>query len=153
MTAHPDVFESPALPLLIQLDSDGFEFKVTGDRLLVKPVERLTSEQRALLRQEHHAAILLVRIAYDAGVQARRDAFAAHLESAPAPTVPALVFKPDVPVVPGVCWSCGEPNERQDRERPAFGRCLRCALTWRLAAKVAVPVTIAAVYDEAKRVA
>ena len=147
MTACADVLASTALPLLIGLEADGFRFAVSGDRLLVRPVERLTPEQRELLRQERDAILVLLRIC-DAGVQARREAFAAQLQADGAALVPALLFRPDVPYVAGRCFSCGDESGR-----PSFGRCARCALAWRLVLGVAIPSDFAATYDDAKRVA
>jgi hypothetical protein len=147
MTVRCDVFASPALPLLVGLEADGFTFAVSGDRLLVRPVERLTPEQRALLQRERAAILVLLRIC-DTGVQARREAFAAQLQANSTALVPALVFRPDVPYVAGRCFSCGD-----ETGRPSFGRCARCALAWRLALGVAIPAEFAAAYDDAKRVA
>ena len=153
MSGHPDIFESPALPLLLELESSGFTFKVEGDRLLVRPLERLTPEQRELLRRERAAAILLLRV-FDDGVQDRRAAFVAQLTATPPPAIPAFLFKPDVPYLPGVCFSCGEPNQREGRAGgPVYGRCVRCSLAWRLAAGIPIPAPQAIAHDEAKRIA
>jgi hypothetical protein len=146
MTACADVLASAALPLLVGLEADGFTFAVAGDRLLVRPVERLTVEQRTLLRRERDAILMLLR-SCDAGVQARREAFVAQIQAHGA-YVPALVFRPDVPYVAGRCFSCGD-----ETGRPAFGRCARCARAWRLALGVAIPSDFATQYDDAKRVA
>ena len=146
MSPHPDVFTSPALPLLLALEAEGFAFAIDGDRLLVRPVERLSPELRQALRRERESLVVLVRIC-DVGVQQRRELFATSLAS-DARVLPSLVFVADVPYVAGHCFSCGDSNQR-----PTFGRCWRCALAWRLAAGVAVPSDFAAAYDSAKRVA
>src|ERR1700722_4532381 len=48
----------------------------------------------------------------------------------PVEIIPALLFRADVPYVSGRCFSCGE-----ETGRPAFGRCWRCSLAWRLACR------------------
>lgn len=152
MTA--DIFSSPALPLLVELEARGFTFKVgDGDRLLVRPADQLTPEQRTLLQQERHAAVLLIRVC-DAGVQARREMFEAQLAEMPALCLSSLLFRPAVPLVVGVCFSCGDANDRRmARGQLAFGVCLRCALARRLAVRATIPADLAAAYDEARQVA
>ena len=142
-----DVFTSTAVSLLVGLEADGFTFAVTGNRLLVRPVERLTPEQREAVRREREALLTLLRIC-DAGVQERRAAFEAQARASSVALVPALLFRQGVPYVAGRCFSCGDASGR-----PTFGRCWRCALAWRLALRVAIPTDFAAVYDDAKRVA
>lgn len=147
MNGYPDVLASPALPLLIHLEAEGFSFSHDGDRLLVRPIDRLSPELLEQVRRERDALLLLLRIC-DEGVQQRREVFARRLSEANQAVLPGLVFREGLPYVAGRCFSCGETTER-----PTFGRCGRCALAWRLAVGVAVPSDFAAVYDAAKRVA
>jgi hypothetical protein len=56
-----EALQTAAVPLLIELEAAGFELAVDGDRLRVKPVDRLTAEQRAALAANRDAAIALVR--------------------------------------------------------------------------------------------
>jgi hypothetical protein len=147
MSAYPDILASAALPLLVELEADGFSFSHDGDRLLVRPIDRLSPELRERVRRERGALLLLLRIC-DEGVQARREVFARQLSTMSHAVLPELVFRTSVPYVAGRCFSCGEATEQ-----PTFGRCARCALAWRLAAGVPIPSDFAAVYDAAKRVA
>ncbi len=147
MSPSLSVFDTPALPLLLQLEADGFTFATRGERLLVRPVERLTPELRRQLEVERERLLLLLRICDD-GVQARREAFACAIAATGPGVLPLLVFRAGVPYAPGICFSCGEANDRA-----GFGRCPRCALAWRLAAGVAIPADSAAASDVAKQVA
>lgn len=140
-----NVFESPALPLLLELEAAGLALvtTVTGT-LRIGPAERLTPEQVAAIH-EHRDALKTLALICEDGVQARRVTFVATLAEAESALVPSLVFRPDLPYVAGQCFSCGDPNGRA-----TFGRCWRCALAWRLAVRVPIPAGLAAVYDEAK---
>src|SRR5207237_1174686 len=101
------VFDSPALPLLVELEQAGFQLRVAPEgRLQIEPGSKLTADQRRLL-VEHKAAVTLLLRCCDAGVVERRDAFRRQLEVAAPPTIPAFLFRP-VPYVPGRCFSCGD---------------------------------------------
>ncbi len=143
-----DVFDSPALPLVLSLTDQGFRLSLTPEgRLHVAPGSKLTGDQRQQLRDYKDAVLRLVRC-LDDGVVARRDAFRARIEAAERVVLPALVFAPDVPYAAGTCFSCGDPNGR-----PTHGRCWRCSLAWRLACRVPIPSDLALVVDQARQVA
>ncbi len=90
MTA--DVFASPALPLLLRLEAEGFEIQAGPDVLRVRPVARVTSELRAELQAHKTDLLMLVRIC-DAGVTDRRETFRLQIETAPPGVLlPRLVF-------------------------------------------------------------
>jgi hypothetical protein len=74
-----NVFESPALPLLLELEDSGFRMRLTDkERIHVEPGSRLTADQRQRLVAYKSAIVMLVRC-WDAGVEARRDAFRVQL--------------------------------------------------------------------------
>jgi hypothetical protein len=140
-----DVLESQALSLLRQLKAEGFEFQVAEPNILrVRPVDRVTPELRADLQRHKPALLMLIRID-DAGVQERRDVFARQLAATRAPQLPAFLYRPDVPYVKGMCFSCHDPLPE-----PRFGRCWRCSLAWRLTADVPIDVDLAAALDVAR---
>jgi hypothetical protein len=140
-----DVLNSPALPLLIQLEADGFEVAAVDDRLLVKPIDRLAPEVRAQLATFRRELVTLVRIC-DTGVQSRRAAFQVQLQA--GISLGRLALSPDLPYVAGTCFSCGD-----GLPRPVFGRCWRCALAWRLAMGVPITPMVGDVYDRQRVVA
>lgn len=148
MSPSSDVLNSPALPLLLQLEAAGVRFRLDADVVRVSPRGVLTPDQREVFRQHHGAVRVLVAIVTDAGVHARRDAFRQQFEATPAPACPGFLFKSDVSYVAGTCFSCGEalPSVR-------FGRCWRCSVAWRLAVGVPIPADVAVAYESAKRVA
>ena len=143
-----NMFDDVALPLLIDLGHQGFDLRVTGGELYIRPVDRVTSALRAQLRRHKAALVTLITICDD-GVQARVARFKQLIVDAPADVVlPALVFLAGVPYVKARCFSCGDPITEL-----RYGRCWRCSLAWRLAAGVPLPATQAAVYDDARVVA
>jgi hypothetical protein len=133
MTA--DVLASPALPLLVNLERRGCRFRIDGPHICIHSRRGLTAADRAALQANYEDAIALVRLATDAAVHARRDVFRQQLETAHPPTVPAFLFRPDVPYAQGTCFSCGETLSAV-----RFGRCWRCSLAWRLACHLSIPV-------------
>jgi hypothetical protein len=144
----PNLFDSPAVPLLVALEDQGFELAVKADgRLRVAPGSRLTVDQRRQL-VEHKVAVLMILRLCDAGVGERRDVFRRQLDAVGAPVVPAFLFRLAVPYIASLCFSCGEANGRE-----GFGRCWRCSLAWRLAVGLPIPPDFGAAYDTAKRVA
>jgi hypothetical protein len=143
-----DVINSPAVPLLLSLEEQGFTLTLTANgRLQVAPGSRLSAEQREQLVAQKDALLVLVRVS-DPDVMLRRDVFRRRLDSAERTTLPALLYRADVPYAAGVCFSCGDKNGRS-----GYGRCWRCSLAWRLAARAPVPADIASVLDVAKQVA
>ncbi len=139
-----DVFTGPALPLLLQLEAEGFNVVAAGDRLRVRPPARVTPELLAALRQ-HKADLLTLLRCCDDGVQARRAVFEYQLAQTLVPGVPAFLFRPAVAYLPGLCFSCGDglPELR-------FSRCWRCSLAWRLACRLPMPGDLAAALDSAR---
>jgi hypothetical protein len=140
-----DVLKSPAVPLLLQLEADGFELVTVENRLLVRPVERLPLDGRAQLTTYRQELVTLLRIC-DASVQARRAVFAFQLGQ--ALSVGRLAMREGLPYVAGQCFSCGDALAH-----PGFGRCWRCALAWRLAAGVSIGSVVADIYDQQRTVA
>jgi hypothetical protein len=141
----PDVFQSPAVGILCDLETDGFLVALTADGMLsIAPRSRLTPARMQAIVAHKDAIKTLLRCC-DEGVVARRDAFRAQFEAAPDEIVPALLFRADVPYVSGRCFSCGE-----ETGRPAFGRCWRCSLAWRLACRLLIPAELAVVMDTAR---
>lgn len=137
-----DIFQSAALPLLLRLNAEGYELQAAAAVLRVRPVERVTPELRAELARYKPDLLLLIR---DPGVCARRDVMRGQFDAAPAGRVPALLFRPGVAYVRGVCFSCGDVLPMV-----TFGRCWRCSLAWRLACRVAVPAPLADALDAAR---
>lgn len=118
---------------------------MTADGALrIAPRSRLTPERMATIAACKDAIRLLVRCC-DAGVQGRRDLFRQQLEAAPAPTVPAFLFRPDVPYVRGRCFSCGDALPELH-----FSRCWRCSLAWRLACRLPMSLELGAAIDVAR---
>jgi len=148
MSPVSDVLASPALPLLLELEAEGFTLAADRGRLLVRPHDRLSADRRALLARERDALLTLLRIC-DSDVQRRREAFAIALETdTSGAALPLLVLTPGLPYVAGRCFSCGDPLDRS-----TYGRCWRCALAWRLALRLPVPAEYGAALDSAKRIA
>jgi hypothetical protein len=143
-----EALESPALPILLQLDAAGVRFKVDADVVLVSPRGVLTPEQRDVFRQHQEAVRVLVAITTDTGVQARRTLFEFQLTQTPAPRVPAFLFVADLPYLQGRCFSCADVLPE-----PRFARCWRCSLGWRLACRLPIPPDVAAALDSAKVIA
>src|SRR3989442_9181461 len=99
---------SPALPVFLELAAVGVRFRLDGDQVLVSPRGALTREQREVFRQHQEAVRALVAMVTDAQMQARVAEFTRQLNAAPAPRVPAFLFRAEVPYTPGVCFSCGD---------------------------------------------
>ncbi|PYR34352.1 MAG: hypothetical protein DMF90_17485 [Acidobacteria bacterium] len=142
-----NIWDSPALPLVLALERAGFSLRLAGDRVRVEPGSHLTEDQRRLLVAHKPEVVMLLRCS-DPGVVDRREAFRAQLAEAGAPAVPAFLFKRDVPYAPAVCFSCGEANGRA-----SFGRCWRCALAWRLACRLPIAAEFATAIDDMRRIA
>ena len=140
-----DILQSPALPLLLELQASGLAVVVTASGTLrVGPRDRLTAAQLTAI-ETHKDALKALALVCEDGVQARRSAFIDQLAQLESALVPALMYRLDVPYRPGYCFSCGDPNGRV-----TFGRCWRCALGWRLAVRAPVSADIATVYDDAR---
>ena len=140
-----DVFRSPAVGILCDLDHDGFRVEVTPDGVLViAPRSRLTPERMAAIAGCKDAIRQLIRCCDD-GVQARRNVFELQLEQTAAPGVPMFLFRPGISYQAGICFSCGDrlPGLR-------FSRCWRCALAWRLACRVPIQADLALAIDVAR---
>jgi hypothetical protein len=137
-----DVFTSPALSLLLDLEQRGCRIGLDGADICIRPAGVLTAAERVTLQAHYEDARLLVLLSSDAAIHTRRDAFRHQLAAAPAPTVPAFLFRPGVPYVRGRCFSCGDALDAL-----RFGRCWRCSLAWRLACCMPIPTSA---YDEAR---
>jgi hypothetical protein len=146
MTPTASAFDSEALPLLLTLEEQGFEFRAASGALFIKPAERVTPELHAQLRQHRPALITLVRV-YDQGVQDRVQDFRGQLEADPT-TIGPFLFKAGIPYRRGDCFSCGATLPE-----PQYGRCWRCSLAWRMACRLPIPTDVARAYDESKVVA
>jgi hypothetical protein len=138
------VLDSPALPLLLELEQQGCRVELTPDKLVVEPASRLTPAQRAAVLAYARELALLVSC-LDPGVVERRDVFRKQLKATPAPRVPTFLFRSDVPYVRSACFSCGD-----SLPEPRFSRCLRCSLAWRLACRLRVSTELAAAIDAAR---
>ena len=143
---RPDVFDGPGLPLLIELEQDGFDLAVRLGELWVRPVDRLTTQQQAKIQQHRDALMTLVSNC-DSGVQECVEVFRAQLEASPG-TVGPFLFTAGVPYAKGICFSCGA-----GLRGAGFGRCGRCSLAWRLAYRLPVPAELGSAYDTARIVA
>ena len=146
MNAPENVLDSPALPLLLRLERSGFDLLAEGDRLFIRPEDRLTPALRAEMLPHRNALLTLVRFCDD-GVQERLQVYRGQLEAAPG-TRGAFLFLAGVPYTRGACFSCAAILPV-----PEFGRCWRCSLAWRMATGVPIPVEQGAVYDAARVVA
>jgi hypothetical protein len=140
-----DVFDSPALPLLLALEARAIHVELTADgRLVVEPASRLTADEQAAVRTHARGLALLVRIC-DRDVQVRREAFAEQLAHTRPPGVPACLLHPQVPYVKGTCFSCGVGLHTL-----VFGRCWRCSLACRLACGLSIPLDLVMAMDAAR---
>ena len=147
MTIINNVFDGPGLPLLIELERDGFDLAVRRGELWIRPVDRLTASQQAKIQQHRVALVTLVRVC-DEGVQTRLVAYRQQLAEVPKGSTCHFVFQPGTPYAKTVCFSCGAALLE-----PRYGRCWRCSLAWRIAAGVPVSAERAMVYDTARVVA
>lgn len=139
--------DNSAVALLLRFEREGYELKAAGDRLLVKPAERLSGPDREALRAIKPELLTLLRIVDD-GVRQRRLVFVSLLDAGEDCILPDLVFRPGLTPVAGRCVSCGD-----GLDRPTFGKCWRCCLAWRLAVRLPISAEWAAAVDEARRVA
>jgi hypothetical protein len=139
-----NVLDSPALPLLLELEQQGCRVELTPHKLVVEPASRLTPHQRSAVLAHARELALLVGC-LDPGVVERRDLFRRQLEATPAPRVPTFLFRPDVPYVRTACFSCGD-----SLPEPRFSRCWRCSLAWRLACRLTVSTELAQAMDAAR---
>lgn len=143
-----DVFDSPALRLLVALEARAIHIELTTDgRLIVEPASRLTADEQTAVRAHARGLARLLRLC-DRGVWARRDAFAMQIALVRPPGLPACLLRPQVPYVRGTCFSCGVVLQAL-----VFGRCWRCALACRLAGGLSIPVDVIAAMDVARVIA
>ena len=100
-----------AAPALLQeLQRDGFEFCVEGDRLRIRPAERITPELRDALKARKAELLPIVW---------RLAAMRRLAVEAPRAVVYA---RPEAHGGPGFCFSCGDALEHAT----AYGRCTPC---------------------------
>lgn len=126
-------------------DVFAFVEKHRGLDFKAKPIAKLAPELRATLEQYRAELLMLLRVC-DEGVQERRAAFVCALAKGQKPG--ALLFRSGVPYGRGRCFSCGDPLDAAK-----FSKCWRCALAWRLAARLPIPVDLALAYDQQKLIA
>jgi hypothetical protein len=67
MTA--DVLNSPAVGLLVELEQAGIRVVAVGGEVYAKPANRLTAEQRAVLKRERDSVLVLVRLLDDGVIE------------------------------------------------------------------------------------
>ena len=87
MTLNTGVLDGPGLPLLIELEQCGFDLDVRRGELWVRPVEQLSTEQRASIQHHRDELVTLVRCCDD-GVQERLAAFKQQLMEVPEGSTP-----------------------------------------------------------------
>ncbi len=145
MQVASNALNSPAATVLCDLEHDGLDVAVVGDRLRVWPVDLLTAKHELLIRRHRDELITLVG---DSGVQARVAVYRQQLSDVPAGRAPAFVFRPGTPYTKAACFSCGVKHPE-----PRWGRCWKCSLAWRLAARVPIAAEQAAAYDGVRVVA
>ncbi|MBI2187323.1 MAG: hypothetical protein HYU37_09440 [Acidobacteria bacterium] len=139
------MLDSAAVAILCDLERDGFRVQLEpDDAIVIVPRSKLTPERMTAIA-EHKGAIKVLLRCLDPGVLERRDVMRAQIEATPAGYVPAFLFRSDVPYVAGRCFSCGD-GLQQFR----VGRCWRCALAWRLAARMPIPADLADALDGAR---
>ena len=163
-----ELFESPALAVLLDMERDHCRVEVTDDNTIrISPPDRIDGDRLAMVRRYKSQLVQLIRMC-DEGVQARHTAYRGQLKAEPAPCIPAFLFRAEVPYQAGVCFSCGVRLPPADvrtvtctrtdgtsvnvtlTER--YGRCWRCAFAFRLAVGGELPSAIAHARDEAKLV-
>jgi len=117
------------------------EFKAQAVRLVLdegKSVGSVALRSRlteAALREWVNRARLIARRG--------RPGFVRTIEASSA-VLPVLVFEPDVPYNPHVCYSCAEAIPH------LWGRCWRCSLAAGWAARQPIPSELLAVHDVAR---
>ncbi len=146
-TGLRDVLNSPAVPLICELEVAGFDVSIVNSRLRVSPASKLEPDLVQRIHSHRESLKTLIRTS-DAGTQARRALFARQWAAAPPHQVPAVLVCPNLPYQRGLCFSCAD---RLDR--PRFGRCWRCSLAWRLACRLPIPAELAQALDGSKVVA
>jgi hypothetical protein len=139
------VWESPALPVLIQLSAAGVRFRVVGEQVLLSPPDVLTPAARETLRTHQEDVRALIPLLMEVHLHERVMEFWRQFNAAPAPTIPAFLFRSPVPYVKGRCFSCGDALPTA-----SFGRCQQCSLAWRLVCRLPIPPELAAAMDAAK---
>ena len=140
MPPGSSVLSRPAAAALCALQHEGLDLVVVNDRLRVGPEESITPAHDDLIRRHRDDLVALLR---DEGVEARVAAYRQQLRDSPPGTAPAFVFKA-TPYVKAICFSCGARLEEQ-----GYGRCWRCSLAWRLAARVPLAAASVVAYDTA----
>ena len=132
--AVPDIFDSPAVALLCELETVGAVIELTSaDKLRVGPPDLLTPQQMTAIRQHGPALKMLVRVCDD-GVQDRRQAFERAIATGVTPD--RLLLRSGVPYVAGdgsraestrtwARWCCAVPPATVVRRMFSSGRVRR----------------------------
>ena len=105
----------------------------------------ITQDVKPVSIKADRPSLRLLLAICDDGTQERVARFKQQCADTPDDAIPSFLFKPDLPYVKGLCFSCGT-----ELPEPWFGRCARCALAWRLAAGVDIPGELAAAVDGAR---
>jgi hypothetical protein len=129
MAIEPDILESPAAVLLLELEKRGCVCVATETGgLRVSPASRLTEVDRQAIVQLKHDRIDVLKCCDD-GVGARRDEFRRQIDrSSETNTIPTFIFVEGIPYREGACFSCGDEFVQLE-----VSRCWRCSLAMRLA--------------------
>ncbi len=148
MTGVEELLNSAAILVLTNLERLGFRWDITErDTFRIWPSDRLTPGLIEAIRAHRDDLVRLGKLA-DSGVVVRRQVFEAQWRSRASDRMPAFLFKSNVPYGKGACFSCGDALERF-----RWGRCWRCALSWRLALRLPVEIEVGSALDAAKEVA
>jgi hypothetical protein len=118
-----DVFSSPVVPILGDLETRGVPVVLTAGRIQVGA--GITDDERDVLRAHEQDLRALIGV-IDDGVWQRRETF--EVEAARQPGTTSYLYRKHIPLVRGTCFSCGERLPAME-----FARCWRCRLAWRLA--------------------
>lgn len=115
LSTHLTFNSAAAVAVLLAAASRGVEIHLNGDRLLVRGADRLTDEERRVLRSARdYASDIACALAW------RLEAMRPQVPKVAAP-IPLLVARPHVRPGIGHCSSCGDPQ-------PEAGRCPLCVL-------------------------
>lgn len=131
MRLTDQVLTDPIVHLLCELLGRGYSFRVHRGRVEHAHLTGAnpSAEERFALRT-HPALVAAFLEALDAEpTRQRLAAFTLDvIDSTGEERFPRFLFKQDVPLVRGTCFSCGD---RLDR--PEYGRCVACSLAMRVA--------------------
>ncbi len=93
-----------ARELLVELERRGVELAMSGRRLRYRPRHAVTPVLRSAMA-ERRDELLALLAAEEAEVRWRADAMRAQVP--PTGPIPTLSARPETPIAPGCCPSCG----------------------------------------------